>query len=95
MVIITYKSFHSGQGMPAPRSLFAANVVWSILSLVGMANIEFANVLGVGTLCGLLVTNSSVLGSAAQSVTTAQGAQSPAADQLGTTPRAQGGQTAP
>lgn len=73
LILVGYRSFHSGQGMPTPRSLIAANVVWSILAMVSLASEQFAGALSVGTLTALLVTNSSVLGEAATSVAKTSG----------------------
>lgn len=85
LILIGYRSFHSGQGMPTPRSLIAANVVWTLLGVVSMASENVAGALSVGTLVGLLVTNSSILGAAATSVASASKnpAPNPAASAIG------------
>lgn len=98
IAIISYRSFHNGEGMPAPRSLFAANIVWSVLSLLALASEELANVLSVGTLLGLVMTDSSILGAAGTAASSQAASASPAIGNVvaGTnvTPRSQGGQTA-
>lgn len=68
VLVIGWRSFHNGSGMPVPKTLFAANVTWSLLAFLSMASEELAGTLSVGIVVALLVTNSSILGQASTSV---------------------------
>jgi hypothetical protein len=101
IILVSYRSFHSGKGMPAPKSLIAVNVLWTLLSFVSLASEGLAGVLSVGLIGGLLLTDSTILGGGT-TTPTAPGASATAASgaignitsqtNVTNTPRPQGGQ---
>lgn len=72
IILVGYRSFHNGKGMPAPKSLLGVTTIWTILTffaLIPQAT-KLANVLSVGVIGGLLLTDSSVLGAAPKTAPT-------------------------
>lgn len=64
IILVGYRSFHNNKGMPAPHSLIGVSVIWTMLSFFALipSATKLANVLSVGVIGGLLLTDSSILG---------------------------------
>jgi hypothetical protein len=64
IILVGYRSFHNNKGMPAPHSIIGVSVIWTMLSFFALipSATKLANVLSVGVIGGLLLTDSSILG---------------------------------
>jgi hypothetical protein len=52
-ILITWASFHQGQGMPQPVRLIKTCAVWTILALVSEASPKLAGIMGMGMMIPL------------------------------------------